>query len=204
MLSGINVYLRRLAVIISLGLAAICFYQHLKIKKQDDEIGRITNNYEVYQNLNNKLSTDNRTLQLEIGELNHTKDSLLQQVKNIQKKLNIKDKNLQQVQVINTVIKDTVTKVIDRQIDFNEELKLNPLTTITVMRKDSILTATLDLKNDQVLFIEERKQYRHAYKNWFQRFLHFDWKRDRIRNYHIDNSNPLIEVTQTRLVEVIQ
>jgi hypothetical protein len=32
-------------------------------------------------------------------------------------------------------------------MDFKEELKLNPLTTIIVERKDSILTAKIDLKN---------------------------------------------------------
>jgi hypothetical protein len=41
-----------------------------------------------------------------------------------------------------------VKTVIKKEaIDFEKELKLNPLTTIIVRRKDSILTAKIDLKN---------------------------------------------------------
>ena len=62
-------------------------------------------------------------------------------------------------------MKDTITKIITKEVDFKEDLKLNPLTTITVERKDSILTAILDLRNSQVLFVEEKKEYRNKYKN---------------------------------------
>nr|DAG95729.1 MAG TPA: hypothetical protein [Crassvirales sp.]DAX07681.1 MAG TPA: hypothetical protein [Caudoviricetes sp.] len=45
-------------------------------------------------------------------------------------------------------MKDTTTvKIITKEVDFTKELKLNSLTTITVSRKDSILTTILDLKN---------------------------------------------------------
>jgi hypothetical protein len=101
-------------------------------------------------------------------------------------------------------MKDTITKIITKEVDFKEDLKLNPLTTITVERKDSILTAILDLRNSQVLFVEEKKEYRNKYKNGFWRFLHFDWKKDRIRKYQIYNSNDLIKVTDTRIVEVTE
>lgn len=100
-------------------------------------------------------------------------------------------------------MKDTITKIITKEVDFKEDLKLNPLTTITVERKDSILTAILDLRNSQVLFVEEKKEYRNKYKNWFQRLLKFDWKKDVIRNYQIYNSNELINVTETRVVELM-
>lgn len=55
---------------------------------------------------------------------------------------------MDKVQVINTEIKDTVHTVIKHKlIDFDEKLELNPLTTIIVSRKDSILTAKIDIKN---------------------------------------------------------
>ena len=101
-------------------------------------------------------------------------------------------------------MKDTVTQIITKDVNFKEELKLNPLTTIIIERKDSILTAILDLRNSQILFVEEKKQYRNKYKNGFQRFLHFDWKKDRVRKYQIHNSNNLIKVTDTRVVEVTE
>lgn len=204
MLSEINSYLSKLAVIIIIGLTAFCFYQSKKIQVLDERLGQVTNNYEYYQSLTSRLRDDNRTLQLKVTDLNSSNDSLLQTAKEVQKELKIKDKNLQQVQVINTEMKDTITKIITKEVDFKEDLKLNPLTTITVERKDSILTAILDLRNSQVLFVEEKKEYRNKYKNGFQRFLHFDWKKDRIRKYQIYNSNDLIKVTDTRIVEVTE
>lgn len=204
MLSEIKSYLSKLAVIIIIGLTAFCFYQSKKIQVLDERLGQVTNNYEYYQSLTSRLRDDNRTLQLKVTDLNSSNDSLLQTAKEVQKELKIKDKNLQQVQVINTEMKDTITKIITKEVDFKEDLKLNPLTTITVERKDSILTAILDLRNSQVLFVEEKKEYRNKYKNGFQRFLHFDWKKDRIRKYQIYNSNDLIKVTDTRIVEVTE
>lgn len=202
MLSAIKSYLSKLAVIIIIGLTAFCFYQNKRINVLDTELGQVTNNYEYYQSLTGKLKEQNRTLQLSIADLNNANDSLLQNALEVQKKLKIKDKNLQQVQVINTQMKDTVTQIITKDVNFKEELKLNPLTTIIIERKDSILTAILDLRNSQILFVEEKKQYRNKYKNGFQRFLHFDWKKDRVRKYTIKNSNPLIKVTDSRVVEI--
>lgn len=204
MLSAIKSYLSKLAVIIIIGLTAFCFYQNKRIKVLDTELGQVTNNYEYYQSLTGKLKEQNRTLQLSIADLNNTNDSLLQNALEVQKQLKIKDKNLQQIQVINTQMKDTVTQIITKDVNFKEELKLNPLTTIIIERKDSILTAILDLRNSQILFVEEKKQYRNKYKNGFQRFLHFDWKKDRVRKYQIQNSNSLIKVTDTRVVEVTE
>lgn len=204
MLSAIKSYLSKLAVIIIIGLTAFCFYQNNRIKVLDTELGQVTNNYEYYQSLTGKLKEQNRTLQLSIADLNNANDSLLQNALEVQKKLKIKDKNLQQIQVINTQMKDTVTQIITKDVNFKEELKLNPLTTIIIERKDSILTAILDIRNSQILFVEEKKQYRNKYKNGFQRFLHFDWKKDRVRKYQIQNSNSLIKVTDTRVVEVTE
>lgn len=193
----------RMAVIIIVGLAAICFYQRNKIECLDKELGVVTNNYNYYQSLTSSLDKQNAVLQLTIDDLSLTNDSLLQQLDSTRKELNLKSKDIQQAQVIETVVRDTVTTTLEpTEIDFTKEFKLNKLTTIIVSKKDSILNAVLDLKNQQTLFIEEKKKYRNQYKNWFQRLIHFDWKKDKVKNYTIHNSNDLIKVTNTRIVEI--
>lgn len=188
--------------LISLLIATI-FIQHNQLQEKNAELNRATSNVRAYQNLVSNNQERNRTLQLTIEELNHSNDSLLLQLKQTQKELKIKDKNLTDASVINTEIKDSVKTVIKKEaIDFKEELKLNPLTTIIVERKDSILTAKIDLKNQQTIFVEEKKEYLNQYKNGFIRFLHFDWKRIRTRKYTIKNSNPIIKVINTRVVEI--
>ncbi len=184
-------------------LSVSAFFMYKQLQKKDKEIARLSNNSEYYQSLFDQSNRQNRTLQLRISDLNNSCDSVIQELNNTKKKLKVKDKNLVQAQVINTVIKDSVRTIIkNKDVNFTQELKLNDLTTIIVNRKDSILTATLDLKNQQTLFIEEKKQYRNKYKTWLSRFFHFDFKKDIHRKYTIDNSNKLIKVTETRIIEI--
>lgn len=200
-------WLRKNFKVVAVGLVSLLiatiFYQHNQLQNKNREIDRITNNIRAYEEIASNAQDNSRVLQLTIDELNHSKDSLIQQVNKVKKELKIKDKNLTDASVINTQINDSVKTVIkEKLIDFNEELKLNDLTTIIVSRKDSILTAKIDLKNQQTIFVEEKKEYLNQYKNGFIRFLHFDWKRIRTRKYTIKNSNPIIKVINTRVVEI--
>lgn len=184
-------------------LIATIFVQNNQLNKKEKEINRITNNIKAYEQLAFNKDQQNRVLQLTIDELNNSKDSLIQEIKTVQKKLKIKDKNLTNVNVINTEIKDSVRTIIKHKvIDFKETLKINPLTTIIVSRQDSILKATLDIKNQQILFVEERKEYKNHYKNGFVRFFHFDWKKIHTKKYQIVNTNEIIKITGTRIIEV--
>lgn len=205
MLLNFKGIISKMAVIIIGGLTAICFLQHNKVEKLNKELSQTVNNYKYYQQLNSSNNAQQRTLQLKIEDLQNSNDSLLTTLDNTRKQLNIKNSNLQQAQVINTEMKDTTkVEIFTKDVDFKEELKLNPLTTIIVERKDSILTTILDIKNQQILFVEETKEYRNKYKSWFQRLFKFDFKKDKVRKYQIHNSNPLIQVTDTRIIEIVK
>lgn len=200
-------WLRKNFKVVAVGLVSLLiatiFYQHNQLQNKNREIDRITNNIRAYEEIASNAQDNSRVLQLTIDELNHSKDSLIQQVNKVKKELKIKDKNLTDASVINTQINDSVKTVIkEKLIDFNEELKLNDLTTIIVSRKDSILTAKIDIKNQQIIFVEDKKEYKRFYKNWLLRFFHFDFKKVHIKNYQIVNSNPLIKVTDTRIIEL--
>lgn len=195
--------IRLVAISFIIILVATIFFQYNQLQKRNKELSRITNNVRAYEEIIANKEANNRVLQLTIEDLKSSKDSILEQAVEYKKKLKVKDKNLKQIQVINTEIKDTVTTVIKHKLlNFKEELKINHLTTIIVSRTDSILTAKIDLKNQQYLFVEEKKEYRNRYKNGFVRFLHLDFKKIHTRKYQIVNTNPLIKVTDTRVVEV--
>ena len=191
------------AVSIILLLSAISFYKYNQLQDKKQEIDRLQNNIDYYQNAINDKTNQNTVLQLTIDELSYSKDSLINEVKAVQKKLKVKDKNLTNINVINTEIKDSIKTVIKTvEKNFTEELKLNQLTTIIVSRQDSILKAKIDLQNQQILFVEEKKVYKKQYKNGFIRFLHFDWRKRRVKKYQIHNTNELIKITDTRIIEV--
>lgn len=190
-----------IAVIIVMMLTAFLFIQHKELKQTKNVLDKVSSNYEYYMNKCSNVEEQNKVLQLNIEEYKETKDSLIQEIKTTQKKLKIKDKELQQTQTQKQEIKHDTT-VIVRSNDFKLEIKPNSLTSIIINKKDSILTHTLDIKNQQTLFITNKRVYKNKYKNWFTRLLRFDFKKKNDIRYQIHNSNDLIQITDSRMIEV--
>lgn len=194
-------YYKIIAVIVISILTAILFYQHDQLQKKNLEIDRVTNNYEFYMKQTAESIQQNQVLQLTLNEYKETKDSLIQKIKATQKKLKIKEKELSQVQIQEQEIVHDTTVVV-KSNDFEVEIKPNSLTSIIISRKDTLLKHHLDIRNSQTVFVGQKKIYKRQYKNWFQRLLHFDFKKKTIYKYQIDNSNKLIKIENTRIVEL--
>lgn len=194
-------YYKIIAVIVISILTAILFYQHDQLQKKNLEIDRVTNNYEFYMKQTVESIKQNQVLQLTLNEYKETKDSLIQKIKATQKKLKIKEKELSQVQIQQQEIVHDTTVVV-KSNDFEVEIKPNSLTSIIISRKDTLLKHHLDIRNSQTVFVGQKKIYKRQYKNWFQRLLHFDFKKKTIYKYQIDNSNKLIKIENTRIVEL--
>ena len=190
-----------IAVVVIMMLTAFLFIQHKELEQTKNVLDKVSSNYEYYMNKCSDVEEYNKVLQLNIEEYKETKDSLIQEIKATQKKLKIKDKELQQTQAQKQEIKHDTT-IIVRSNDFKLEIKPNSLTSIIINKKDSILTHTLNIKNQQTLFITNKRVYRNKYKNWFTRLLHFDWKKKNDIRYQIHNSNDLIQITDSRMIEV--
>ena len=190
-----------MAVIIISILAAIIFYQGKQIKEKNREIDRVTNNTLFYQEQLSDKDEEIRTLNLSIDEFKNTNDSIIQNIVNIQEELKIKDKELKQAQSQNQEINIDTTIVVGDK-DFEKEIKPNELTSLIIIKKDSILTAKINIQNTQTLFISNKREYKNQYKNWFRRLIHFDFKKKDVYKYQIHNSNPLIEVKETRLITI--
>ena len=174
-----------------------------KVNSLDKELARSVNNASTWENIANSNIDNNNTLELTIQEYKNSNDSLIKVINDQQEKLNIKDNQLYQITSTETVIRDTIVEKIPiNDTDFTIELKPNQLTTITVSRKDSIFTHTMEILNRQDLFIYTKKVYRNQYKNFFQRLIHFDFKKDKINKYQIVNSNDLIKVIDTRVINI--
>ena len=193
--------IKRIAVIIILVLTAITFLQYKQIKKQTQQIDRYSNNIEYYQQQLSDKFSENRTLQFTIDEYKTSVDSLIDNIKQTQKQLNIKDKQLRQAQLQHQAI-NIDTTVIVKDCDFIKEIKPNSLTSLIIIKKDSLLTAKIDIRNEQTLFLMSKREYRNQYKNWFRRLIHFDFKKKNVYKYQIHNSNPIIKIESSRIVEI--
>ena len=175
-----------------------------KVNKLDNELGISKSNIEYYQNALTNSKEENRVLQLDINDFKSSNDSLINELNKTKDQLKIKDSELKSVSRISTILTDTITDTITVDRDFYVELKSNELTTIKINRKEGQITCTPEIYNHQDLFIIEEKVYRNKYKNWFQRLIHFDFKKDKVENYKIINSNNCIRVLDTRVIKLSQ
>ena len=190
-----------IAVIIIMILTAFLFIQNDKLKTVNQRLDSVQNNYEYYMNKSSNVEDQNRILQLTIDDYKETKDSLINEIKTTQKKLKIKEKGLYQTQIQKQEIKHDTT-VIVKSPNFTLEIKPNSLTSIIINKQDSLLTHKLDIKNSQTLFVTNKRIYKNKYKNWFVRLLNFDFKKKNDIRYQIHNSNDLIEITDSRMIEL--
>lgn len=203
-LNAINLFktnFQTIAVIIVMILTAFLFIQHDKLNHVNKRLEAVQNNYEYYVNKCSGIEEQNKVLQLDINEYKETNDSLINEIKATQKKLKIKDKELLQTQLQKQEIKHDTT-VIVKSNSFTLEIKPNPLTSIIINKQDSLLTHKLSIKNAQTLYVTNKRIYKNNYKNWFARLLHFDWKKKNNFRYQIHNSNDLIEITDSRMIEL--
>lgn len=176
---------------------------HNKVNSLDNELANALSNSKAWENIANSNNENNNTLELTIQGYKNSNDSLIRIINDQQEKLKIKDNQLRQITSTETIIRDTIVEKIPiNDTNFTIELKPNQLTTITVSRKDSILTHTMEILNRQDLFVYTEKVYRKQYKNFFQRLIHLDFKKDKINRYQIVNSNDLINVTDTRVINI--
>lgn len=190
-----------IAVTIIMILTAFLFIQHNKLEHVNKKLDMVQNNYEYYMNKSSNVEDQNRILQLTIDDYKETKDSLINEIKTTQKKLKIKEKELYQTQIQKQEIKHDTT-VIVKSPNFTLEIKPNSLTSIIINKQDSLLTHKLDIKNSQTLFVTNKRIYKNKYKNWFVRLLNFDFKKKNDIRYQIHNSNDLIEITDSRMIEL--
>lgn len=201
-ISFVKKYNKLIAVFIVMIFTAIFVWQRNQLQMKDRELARVTNNYEYYSNLANKESNKNRILQFTLNEFQQNNDSLINEIKITQKKLKIKDKDLKQTQIQQQVIKIDTTIIVNKKDSFDVVIKPNDLTSIHISKKDSMLNAKVDISNTQILYVMNKKEYRNKYRNWFSRLLHFDFKKDINYKYQIHNSNDLIRIESTRIIEI--
>ena len=183
-------------------LSIVSYNLYNKVNELDKQLSNALNNVQQYQSIVSEVQDENRVLQLTIDDFNLSKDSVLQELSITKDSLNIKNKELKQAISATTLITDTIIQQIPIETNFNVELKPNQLTTIKISRVGSTITCIPEIYNHQDLFIYNKKVYRNRYKNWFQRLIHFDFKKYKIQRYQIVNSNNLLKVLDTRVISI--
>lgn len=195
--------LKSIGIAIIVGLTTWNVFLVKKVNRLDSSLAKAQSNFRQYEDLLGNTKKENRILQLTIDDFHQSNDSLIQEISKVKDSVKIKDKQLKQALSVSTVIRDTITHIIpSKEKDFYVELKSNPLTTIKISRVDSVLTCIPEIYNRQDLFVYREKVYRNRRKNFFQRLIRLDFKKDEIEKYQIINTNELINVVDTRIISI--
>lgn len=178
-------------------------------KKLSEELKIANNNIEAYQEITSSQQAST-VLQLDMKQLDNTKDSVLTDLNDKAKEIGIKSKNIQtaatQKQVINViqgkgVEKDTIHDLITILKDtvYTDSIKYNDLTTVNYTIGKDTVSVGLKLYNTQYLYIYKHKDWR--YKSFWKRLIRFCWKKDEICRYNIINTNDLLKTSDVRVVK---
>lgn len=186
--------------VIILSLVSTISIMYNKYVKTLQENERIRTNLEYYESKCSQNGAENIVLRHTVKELSNSKDSLIQDIEILRKKLKLKPNQVNTIIHTETIIKDTLKDTITLTVDFHAIVTPNSQTSIEVIRKDSTLTIIPNIRNSQTVFVYTDKKYK--YKSWFSRLIHFNFKKIITERFVIENSNNLIKTGESRVVNV--
>jgi hypothetical protein len=163
------------------------------------------NNMIAYEEIISKKDSANRVLQLNRDDLKHSNDQMIISMESMRKSLKRPANKPGDLSTgISTSIRDTDTIRIDNKVDFKLDtiVKFNDLTKVGIKIEKDSLISTIDINNTEFLYVYSTREYVNQYKNGWNRFWHFDWKKEDINRYDIKNTNDLIKVGEVRVIKV--
>lgn len=128
----------------------------------------------------------------------------MQSIDSTRKALKIKDNALKMASRIETIINDTTVIELpaSTNCDFEIVIQKHPFSKYEISRKDNTFVHIPTILNVQDLIVHDAKVWRNPGKNFFQRLFSLDFKKDRVLNYTILNTNPDMEITNSRVIKI--
>lgn len=190
-------------IVVILTITTIIFYN--KNKQLSKNLDIYNSNQKAFIAENASLKEEQRVFQFTIDQLNYYNDSLLQEMNNVRKELNIKDKNLNTIEYINSVINKIDT------IIFRDTLFINNKDTVL---GDQWYTLNLNITypntiiispkfiSDKYIITSYKKETVNPPKKWW--ILRLFQKKHTILEVNVIEKNPYIENKNSKFIEVIK
>lgn len=197
----------KIGIIVIIGVLGISSYiLYTNNKKLQSKIEVLSSNEKAFLSENSILKDKNIQYQFTVEQLNYYNDSILEQLNKTRKELNIKDKNLKQLQyLLSTVEKsdtirltDTIFKNPSLNIDttfgdkwYSIGLKLQYPSTIITQPK---------FISEKVVVISSKKETINPPKKFFL----FRWfqKKHTVTTVDVIENNPYIKNNKERFIEI--
>lgn len=197
-----------IGIVVLISLLAVSTYT-LYNRNQDlkEEISVSMSNQKAFIAENSSLKDKNKVFKFTVEQLNYYNDSILQKMNDVRKELNIKDKNLKQMQYLlsEATKKDTIV--------FRDTLFKEPTLDIDTLIGDKWYNIRLGLKYPNLIttnptFISEKYIIVNKKKetvNPPKKFFLFRWfqRKHWVMEVNIKEKNPYIKEIDNKFVEII-
>lgn len=173
-----------------------------------EELSVSMSNQKAFIAENSSLREENRVFKFTVEQLNYYNDSILQKMDDVRKELNIKDKNLKQMQYLlsEATKKDTIV--------FRDTLFREPSLNIDTLIGDKWYQMRLGLKypstittaptfiSEKYVVVDYKKETINPPKKcWLLRLFQ---KKHKVAEVNVVEKNPYIDNKQQRFIEIIE
>lgn len=200
----INIIMAILIVSLSIG----SYILYTKNQRLQEELSVSISNEKAFIAENSSLKNENRVFKFTVEQLNYYNDSILEKMNEVRKELDIKDKDLKQMQYLlsEATKKDTIV--------FRDTLFREPTLDIDTLVGDKWYQMKLGLKypstittdpkfvSEKYIMMDYRKETINPPKKcWLLRLFQ---KKHKVVEVNVVEKNPYIENKQQRFIEIIE
>lgn len=208
MLQAIKKYIRITAVALILILGVTTYIQYNNVKELQTELSVSRANEKAFLAENSGLKDENLAFKFTIDQLNYFNDSLITKMNEVRRELNIKDKDLKQMQYLLSTARKTDTLRIKDTIFVDKNLQIDTLVgdkwynLRLGLQYPNIISTTPTFISEKYIVVGIRKETinppkKCAIARWFQ-------KKHKVVEVEIVEKNPYIENNQQRFIEIIE
>lgn len=194
------------ALIVFLSISSYILYT--KNQSLKEELSISVSNEKAFIAENSSLKDENRVFKFTVEQLNYYSDSILQKMNTVRKELNIKDKDLKQMQYLlseatkkdTIVFRDTLFKELTLDIDTIigdkwYSIKLG-------LKYPNLITTNPTFISEKYIIVNKKKETINPPKKFFL----FRWfqRKHWVMEVHIKEKNPYIKEVNNKFVEIIE
>lgn len=204
----ISKYIKISIAILMVSLFISSYILYTKNQDLREELSISISNEKAFITETSLLKNENRVFKFTIEQLNYYNDSILEKMNEVRKELDIKDKDLKQMQYLlsEATKKDTIV--------FRDTLFREPTLDIDTIIGDKWYSIRLGLKYPNLIttnptFISEKYIIVNKKKETInppKKFFLFRWfqRKHWVMEVHIKEKNPYIKETNNKFVEIIE
>lgn len=196
-----------IGLIVSVFIGTICLISsYISSLKEELNVSQINN--KAYQAELVAVQGESNMYKLSIEQLNYFNDSITNLLKETQKDLRIKDKNLKQLQYISSVVSKTDTIIVTDTIFKTPNFKLDTITGDQWYKLDlnlqypNLIRIKPTFTNKSIIIVSAKKETVNPPKKWWwQRLFQ---KKHTVIKVNIVEQNPYSEIKEQRFIEILK